>query len=101
MLLVLPAQYYAESGRRYPDQFADEGYEVTVAFNAPDVVEVCADSLGSNQVSKNIPVDLPLADVSVANYDAVVFIGGLGCRDSGTTERRIASRRKPSRRARS
>lgn len=81
VVFVLPAQYYAESGRRYPDQFRNAGYTVTMASNAPKVVEVCENTVGANQTTKDIPVDLHLADVQVADYDAVIFIGGLGCQD--------------------
>ena len=79
VLFVLPAQYYAESGRRYPDQFRDAGYAVTVASDEPEVVEVCENTVRADQPAKNIPVDLHLAEVEVADYDAIVFIGGLGC----------------------
>lgn len=81
VVFVLPAQYYAESGRSYPDQFREAGYGVTIASNAPEVVEVCANTVGADQPAKNIPVDLLLADVEVADYDAIIFIGGLGCQD--------------------
>jgi protease I len=81
VLFVLPAQYYAESGRRYPDQFEEAGYEVIVASNAPQVVELCENTVGADQPEKNIAVDLPLAEARVADYDAVIFIGGLGCQD--------------------
>ncbi len=81
VVFVLPAQYYAESGRSYPDQFREAGYAVTIASNAPEVVEVCANTVGADQPAKNIPVDVPLTDVQVADYDAVLFIGGLGCQD--------------------
>jgi len=82
----LPARYYAESGRRYPDQFQDAGYAVTMASDAPQVVEVCGNTVGADQPSKNIPVDLSLAQVQVADYDAVLFIGGLGCEDQWRDE---------------
>lgn len=81
VLFVLPAQYYAEAGRSYPDQFRDAGYAVTVASNAPQVVEVCENTVRADQPAKDIPVDLSLAEVQVTDYDAVVFIGGLGCQD--------------------
>lgn len=81
VVFVLPAQYYAESGRRFPDQFQDAGYTVTMASNAPEVVEVCEDTVRDAQPEKNIPVDIALAQVRVADYDAVLFIGGLGCQD--------------------
>jgi TolB protein len=79
VLFVLPAQYYADSGRRYPDQFRAAGYTVTVTSNAQEVVETCGNTVGPDQPTKDIPVDLRLAEVVVADYDAVVFIGGLGC----------------------
>ncbi len=81
MLFVLPAQYYAESGRSFPDQFRDAGYAVTIASNAEQVVQVCENTVHPDQPAKNIPVDLPLAEVQVTEYDAVAFIGGLGCQD--------------------
>jgi putative intracellular protease/amidase len=81
VLFVLPAQYYAEAGRSYPDQFRDAGYAVTVASDAPQVVEVCENTVRADQPAKDIPVDLHLAEVRVAEYDAVIFIGGLGCQD--------------------
>ena len=81
VLFVLPAQYYAEAGRSFPDQFRDAGYAVTIASNAPQVVEVCENTVRADQPAKNIPVDLSLAEVQVAEYDAVIFIGGLGCQD--------------------
>jgi WD40 repeat protein/putative intracellular protease/amidase len=81
VLFVLPAEYYAEAGRSFPDQFRDAGYAVTVASNAPQVVEVCENTVRVDQPAKDIPVDLPLAEVRVAAYDAVIFIGGLGCQD--------------------
>ncbi|MBN1665848.1 MAG: PD40 domain-containing protein [Anaerolineales bacterium] len=81
VLFVLPEQYYAESGRGFPDQFRNLGYTVTIASDAPEVVEVCANTVGFDQPSKNIPVDLSLTEVQVENYDAVIFIGGLGCQD--------------------
>ncbi|MBN1137923.1 MAG: VCBS repeat-containing protein [Anaerolineae bacterium] len=86
MLFVLPAQYYAESGRSYLDQFRDAGYTVTVASDAPEVVEVCENTVRAAQPAKNIPVDLHLAEVEVADYDAIVFIGGLGCQDQWPDE---------------
>ncbi len=81
VLFVLPAQYYAESGMGFPDQFRDLGYTVTIASDAPEVVEVCANTVGFDQPSKNFPVDLSLSEVEVENYDTVIFIGGLGCQD--------------------
>ncbi len=81
VLFVLPAQYYAESGRGFPDQFWDAGYGVTIASDAPQVVEVCGNTVRAAQPEKDIPVDLPLAEVQVTEYDAIVFIGGLGCQD--------------------
>ena len=55
---MLPAQYYAESSRGFPDEFRDQGYTVTIASDVPEVVEVCANTVGFDQPSKNIPVDL-------------------------------------------
>ena len=81
VLFVLPAQYYAESSRGFPDEFRDQGYTVTIASDAPEVVEVCANTVGFDQPSKNIPVDLSLSEVQVEKYDAIIFIGGLGCQD--------------------
>ncbi len=81
VVFVLPAQYYARNGQKFPNQFREAGYTVTVASNAPEVVEVCETSLAVAQPQKNIPVDLALAQVHVADYDAVLFIGGLGCHD--------------------
>jgi putative intracellular protease/amidase len=81
VLFVLPAQYYAEAGRSFPDQFRDAGYAVTIASNAPQVVEVCENTVRPDQPAKNIPIDLSLAEAQVTGYDAIVFIGGLGCQD--------------------
>jgi putative intracellular protease/amidase len=81
VVFVLPAQYYARNGRKFPDQFRKAGYAVTIASNAPHVVELCEDSILGAQPEENIPVDLVLAQVHVVDYDAVIFIGGLGCQD--------------------
>ena len=86
MLFVLPAQYYAESGRSYPDQFRGAGYAVTIASGAEQVVEVCENTVRADQPAKNIPVDLSFAEVQVAEYDAIIFIGGLGCQDQWQDE---------------
>lgn len=77
----MPERYYAEQGRSFPDEFRQSGYEVTIASNAPDVIEVCENTVGSDQTSKDIPVDIQLDGVLVSEYDAVIFIGGLGCHD--------------------
>ena len=74
MLLVVPDQYYAKHAQRVPSQFRDAGYAVVVASKSGATVQVCS-SDGFMQV------DLSLADVRVADYDAVVYMGGYGCRD--------------------
>jgi hypothetical protein len=77
VLFVLPAKYDAESGRRFPDQFRDAGYAVVVASNAPQVVEVCENTVRAAQPEKNIPVDLHLAEVQVADYSNYGIVGCL------------------------
>lgn len=81
VVFIMPARYYAEQGRSFPDQFRRAGYEVTIASNAADVVEVCENTVGSDQTAKDIAVDIKLDGVLVSEYDAVIFIGGLGCHD--------------------
>jgi protease I len=81
VVFILPARYYAEQGRSFPDQFRQAGYQVTIASNALQVVEVCENTVGVDQATKDIPVDISLEDVLVSQYDAVIFIGGLGCQD--------------------
>jgi protease I len=81
VVFILPARYYAEQGRSFPDEFRQAGYQVTIASDAPQVVEVCENTVGVDQAAKNIPVDISLEEVIVSDYDAVLFIGGLGCQD--------------------
>lgn len=64
--------------------FEDTEYKDTRAKleDAGIVVSVAAVELGTakGQNGKKVEVDLTLADVNVADYDAVVFIGGKGSR---------------------
>jgi len=74
VLLVVPNQYYAKQAQHVPSQFRDAGYAVVVASRSGATVQEC-DTEGFMQV------DLRLAEVRVADYDAVVYMGGYGCRD--------------------
>jgi protease I len=79
VLLVVAEKYYASHAQRVPSQFRDAGYAVVVASSLGAAVEACS-SEGFMQV------DLRLADVRVADYDAVVYLGGWGCRDQWDDE---------------
>ncbi|MEF2144584.1 MAG: DJ-1/PfpI family protein [Desulfovibrionaceae bacterium] len=64
------------------DGFEDNEYKYTRAKldDAGIVVSVAAAQMGraKGQAGRMVDVDLTLADVNVADYDAVVFIGGKG-----------------------
>jgi protease I len=79
VLLVVAEQYYATHAQGVPSQFRDAGYAVVVASKLGADVEACS-SEGFMQV------DVSLAEVRVADYDAVVYMGGYGCRDQWDDE---------------
>jgi len=81
VLIVLPAKYYAEQARFTFTDFESAGFTVFKASKAPDVVEVCSTGVGIPAPEKTVAVDLTLSEVKVAEYDAVVYIGGFGCQD--------------------
>jgi protease I len=56
-----------------PD-FEDAGYQVLITSSREDVVYPCGGRSGQ------LEVDLPLSEVNVTDYDAIVYIGGYGCR---------------------
>jgi protease I len=74
VLLVVGDQYYATQAERVPSQFREAGYTVVVASKSGAGVEACSSD-------GFMRVDLRLAEVRVADYDAVVYMGGYGCRD--------------------
>ncbi|MEW5872262.1 MAG: DJ-1/PfpI family protein [Chloroflexota bacterium] len=84
VLFVLPARYYAENARLYPIQFEKAGYSVVMATSYAEVVEVCTESTSDTPSELAIPIDLQLKDVQIADYDAIVYIGGFGCQDQWT-----------------
>jgi len=79
--IVLPAKYYAEQARLTFKEFEYAGFTVIKASKAPDVVEVCSTGVGASAPEKTVSVDLALSEVKVAEYDAIVYIGGWGCQD--------------------
>jgi protease I len=61
-------------------EFEEAGYSAVVASKAENVVTPCGAG------SRNVEVDVPLTDVNVDDYDAVVIIGGNGCRSQWNDE---------------
>jgi putative intracellular protease/amidase len=86
VLFVLPGKYYAEQARFTFKEFENAGFTVFKASKAPDVVEVCSAGVGAPAPEKTVSVDLTLSEVKVAEYDAVVYIGGFGCQDQWNDE---------------
>lgn len=85
LLFVLPERYYANHARPLPDRFAEAGYTVVMASNAERVVSVCTSSQ-AGALELEIPVDLALDEVDVADYDAIIYIGGFGCQEQWEDE---------------
>lgn len=74
VLFVLPQWSYAHWAGKLFREFEEAGYSVVVASKAENVVSPCG---GGGQ---EVQVDVALADVNVEDHDAIVFIGGNGCR---------------------
>ncbi len=81
MLFILPAKYYAEQARPFFKEFEMADFKVSRASKSPDVVEVCSSAVYGPAPEKTVMVDLSLSEVKVADYDAIVYIGGWGCQD--------------------
>jgi deglycase len=86
ILFVLPGKYYAEQARFTFEKFENAGFKVVKTSRAPEVVEVCSTGVGVPVPEKAVSVDLPLSEVKVEEYDAVVYIGGFGCQDQWNDE---------------
>ncbi|MCP4535617.1 MAG: hypothetical protein GY832_00550 [Chloroflexi bacterium] len=74
VLFVLPGRTYAPWSVLLLREFEQAGYSTPVASQAEGVVRPCEAG------GRDMPVDLVMADVNVEDYDALVFIGGNGCR---------------------
>jgi putative intracellular protease/amidase len=75
VLFVLPGPTYAPWAALFFREFEQFGYETLVASNAEGVVRPCEAG------GRDVPVDVLMADVNVEDYDALIFVGGYGCRD--------------------
>ena len=80
MLFVLPRQSYAHWASRLFDDFEEAGYSAVIASNARNVVIPCGGG------GRDVEVDVALTDVNVEDYDAVIFVGGNGCRSQWNDE---------------
>jgi protease I len=61
-------------------EFEEAGYSAVVASKAENMVPPCGAG------SQNVEVDVPLTDVNVDDYDAVIVIGGNGCKSQWNDE---------------
>ena len=80
VLFVLPRRSYAHWAGRLFDDFEEAGYSALVASEAESVVTPCGGG------GHDVQVDLALANVNVDDYDAIIFIGGNGCRSQWDDE---------------
>jgi putative intracellular protease/amidase len=80
VLFVLPDDGYAENAARLPGLFRSAGFTVEIASRAPDVVHMCS-SLLVPSPENDLKVDLHLSAVQVQDYDAIIYIGGYGCKN--------------------
>jgi protease I len=78
--LVLPHWNYAHWASRYPRDFEEAGYTVEIASRAETVAMPCGGG------GRELPVDLALDEVDVADYDAFIYVGGSGCRSQWDDE---------------
>jgi protease I len=63
-----------------PHQFEEAGYSVVVASKAESAVYPCGGG------TREMQVDIALTDVNVEDYDAIVYVGGYGCRSQWNDE---------------
>lgn len=80
VLFVLPQQSYAHWAGRLFDDFEEAGYSAVIASKARNVVIPCGDG------GRDVEVDVALTDVNVEDYDAIIFVGGNGCRSQWNDE---------------
>ncbi len=80
ILFVFPRRSYTHWTYRLLGEFERAGYDPVVASKAENVVPPCGAG------SQNVEVDIPLTDVNVDDYDAVVIIGGNGCKSQWNDE---------------
>jgi protease I len=70
LMIIAPTDFRDEEYFEPKKVFESRGYEVTTASK---VVDEARGKLGAR-----VPIDIDIKDVDVADYDAIVFIGGPG-----------------------